>query len=402
MGGQMKNINWNMLFIKFFIIANIIDAHGSLKIKYLSSLLLIAAIFCGKKVRLGKSEILLFVIFPIWLVIYSFAICDISLGAAISSVTFCLTVIYYLAIEKDKNIQDGMMKFFVKVMQIIACIVIVIFFSALFLYFLEKSEIYFKVGFYLQNNLRMGYFGYNYVGSLLMPIVYLKSSMFFIFALAGACYYEKKFSIIVLFLVNMIVSTTANIVFAFAIILYYFIKKTGLHMKRTIICCIFSCVSGGFLIILLYWDKLYLKLYGFISDITMQSGSSQAKIGHIISIVEIMLNDIQKLLFGMGGGSSFYSGYLGYTVSNSEVSQLECLRRFGIIYSALFFGYIFLIIYNMYKANQKMLSWGLFMLFIATASNPQLMSPMFLIVLFMCKKMYGENKGRCVKYSSGG
>ncbi len=390
----MLRSDWRITLFKFFIISNVIDAAGTLKIKYISSLLLLLTIFMRKKIKLGIYEFILLVLFPMVAVPYSYFICDVSLGAAISAVTFCLGIIYYIAIINEKKITDGMLMFFVNFMTGLSYIILMIFVIALILQITGNQSYYWTVGGYLQHKLKLGFFGYNYIGSIYMPIVYFKSSMFLIFAFAGACFYEKRKSIIILFLANMLVSTTANIVFTVPILIYYFIKKIKPRMKSKYVFSFFLLGSSIMGIMILFFDKLYEKLYGFISDMTLQSSSSMVKIGHITSILEVLLNDVKSLLFGMGGGSSFYSSYLQYKVVNSEVSQLECLRRFGIIFTSIFFLYIFLIIYSLYKTNKKILACGLLMLFLATASNPQLLSPMFLIILAMCKEVKTKKQNR--------
>lgn len=381
---MLKQIKWKELAIEFFIAANIIDAHGTLKIKYISSLILILYILLSRSVKKGKEEFLLFVLMPVCLMIYSYVFSNNALGAAISSVTFCMAVIYYFA----DNTNTDMLYFFVRVMQMLAYVVLMLFFSALFFLWIGKTDVYFKVGFIMQHEWNLGFFGYNYVGPLFMPIVYFKNSLFFIFAFAGACHYEKKFSIAILFFANMVVSTTANIIFTLIIFAYYLLKKCGIKMKKKIVMIYGVVCSLGILCIAVSFNRVITQLSGFVGDLTMQSDGSKAKLGHIISIVKLMMNNVQNFLFGMGGGSTFYSEYVNRVVGNSEVSQLECLRRFGVIYTILFFSYIFLVVYNLYQVKKKLLAVGVLVLFVSTASNPQLMSPMFLIILFMCKKQY--------------
>lgn len=391
---KIKLSNWRINLIKLYIFSNIIDVGGGLGLKYLSSGMLMLLLFGKRKMKLNYIELVLFMVLPVSLFAYSYLFCSVSLSAALSSVTFCLAVIFSIVIANERVVIDDILKYFLRVMYAIAAATIIVFFMAYVLKVTGNSGIYIDLGSYLQHSLRMGFFGYNYISGILMPIVYCRCSMFLIFALSVACYYKDKRAITVIFSANMLVTSTANILFSVVIMMFYILG--GLVSKK---CKILTGTVGGLgvvSIILIKYQDIYMKFYEYFDDLTMGSYSSKIKLGHISSILENMFSSVRIFLFGMGGGSSFYSKGLERVVTNTEVSQFECWRRFGTIYTLLFFLYILYVICKTYRLGKqyRMISIGLLMLFLATASNPQLLSPLFLTILFLVNCWSNETQKR--------
>lgn len=387
---KLRLSNWRIIVIELYILANIIDAGGGLGLKYVSSLILLVLLLGKGKIRFNYIEGLLFVAFPLVLVGYSIVVCGVSVGAAVSSITFCLAIIFSIVLINEKIMIDKILRYFMKVMSVLSVIIIVVFIIAYALNIIGMPGVYMKIGAYLQSSLRMGFFGYTRISGILMPVVYFRCSMFLIFALAVACFYKDKKSIAIIFLANMLVTTTANILFSVIVIMCYIFGSSCSKRFKLL-----TSVFGGFAIIsvlLIKFNDIYAKFYEYFDDITMQSESSLIKLGHITSIIENMFGSVRVFLFGMGGGSSFYSSGVEKVITNSEVSQLECWRKFGTIYTIMFFLYIIYIVCKLYKLGKRyrILSIGLVMLFLATSSNPQLLSPLFLIVLFLCNSWCNE------------
>lgn len=96
------------------------------------------------------------------------------------------------------------------------------------------------------------------------------------------------------------------------------------------------------------------------------------RLGHLYSI----FNDfnIINFLFGSGAGSSFYSlGFHDYT-DNIEVSQLEILRRYGII-GYIFINIVFFVIFlKLYNHEKNVSNICLFSFYLVAFSNPVLLT----------------------------
>lgn len=384
---KIKISNWRILLIKLYILANIIDAGGGLKLKYIASALLLILLLGKARIKFNYMECVLFLIYPVILVGYAVAFCGVSIGAAISSVTFCLAIIFSIVLINEKCAIEDIMKFFMKAMSFLAIVTIIIFIGAYVLKMIGLGRFYVNLSVNVLNPFKMGFFGYNYVSGIYMPIVYFRCAMFLILGLAIACHYKSKKDILVIFVANMVVSTTANILFSLIIMLCYIFSNA--HTKKFKIFTGFFGSYGILTILILKFGEIYGKFYEYFDDLTMKSDSSMIKVGHITSIIENMFGSVRYFLFGMGGGSSFYSTGRETELVSCEVSQMECWRRFGTIYTTVFFIYIFYVAYKLWKTS-RIISIGLVILFVATASNPQLMSPLFLTVLFLCNSWCNE------------
>lgn len=392
---KIKISDWRVLLIKIYILANIIDAGGGLGLKYASSAILLLLLIGKTKIKFNYIECILFLVCPIVLVAYAVVFCGVSVGAAVSSVTFCLAILFSIVLINEKKlIIDDILRFFLKSMCFISIVTIILFIVAYVMNMAGMASVFMKVGRYFQDSKRMGFLGYNYINGVFMPVIYFRCSMFLIFAQAVACYYKDKKSIILIFVTNMIVTTTANILFSVIIMMCYLFGNSC-SKKFKVVAGFFggSAIVG---ILVIKFNDIYSKFYEYFDDLTMKSDSSAIKMGHIMSIVENMFSSVQYFLFGMGGGSAFYSSGVEKEITNSEVSQLECWRKFGTIYTLMFFLYILYIMYKLYKIEKRsrILSIGLGILFLATASNPQLLSPLFLMMLFLCNSWCNEQNNK--------
>lgn len=388
---KIKISNWRILLIKIYILANIIDAGGGLGLKYASSVILLLLLIGKLKIKFNYIECILFLVCPIALVAYAVVFCGVSVGAAVSSVTFCLAILFSIVLINEKKlILDDILRFFLKSMCFVAIVTIILFIFAYVMNMVGMASVFMKIGGYFQYSKRMGFLGYNYISGIFMPVVYFRCAMFLIFAQAVACYYKDKKSIILIFIANMLVTTTANILFTMIIMICYLFGNSCSKKFKVVAGFFGGSTILGVLVIM--FNDIYSKFYEYFDDLTMQSDSSAIKLGHIMSIVENMFSSVRYFLFGMGGGSSFYSSGVEKEITNSEVSQLECWRKFGTIYTLMFFLYIVYIMYKLYRVEKRsrILSIGLGILFLATASNPQLLSPLFLTVLFLCNSWCNE------------
>jgi hypothetical protein len=75
--------------------------------------------------------------------------------------------------------------------------------------------------------------------------------------------------------------------------------------------------------------------------------SANVRIGHVVSTIESL--NINNIIFGEGPGSVFYTlGRLEFT-DTTELSYLELLREFGLIWFIVFIVFINIILYHLYK-----------------------------------------------------
>jgi hypothetical protein len=95
---------------------------------------------------------------------------------------------------------------------------------------------------------------------------------------------------------------------------------------------------------------------------------------HFVSIYEAFSDSWSTLFSGFGAGSTFYSyGFLEYT-DDSEISQLEVLRRYGIVFFLTICYFYLYGIFRLLRNNNKPLAMALLLYFVVSASNPVLLA----------------------------
>lgn len=106
---------------------------------------------------------------------------------------------------------------------------------------------------------------------------------------------------------------------------------------------------------------------------TGQGDDSGIRSGHLKSIYEILSNDISGLFFGQGPGSIFFSKGFNYYTDNIEMSQVEYIRKYGILSFAAFNLFYFWPIFSK-KPNTFTLKGALVVYYLVSFSNPVLFS----------------------------
>ncbi len=187
-------------------------------------------------------------------------------------------------------------------------------------------------------------------------------------------YLNKSYKLYILFLFVIAISLSRFGFFvAVAIpILIYLIGVSKLSKLITIYIIPFS-----FTIIIFYFMIYFIYNDTFVADIYLSS--SEARIAHTISIIESF--NIYNFFMGQGLGSEFYTMRSGSLTDNTELSQLEFIRKFGFIAFLLFHLMIFLTMYFAHKKSFHKANLYIFTLYLASMSNPILTSLLFSILI---------------------
>lgn len=376
----------NGTLLSLFLLVTMLDAGGGFYVKYIMMLVLAVDILVHiREFRITKSELLVFVLMPVFNLLCSVGINHVGLRSAVSALTYNVAIIYMLWIRMKKIPGQDVLESLMRQLYIFAWVVIG---SYLFLWAWEiagQVAMGQKIAFFVRDR-RAGLFGYDYFGSKIMPMVYWNASMFLIFAQALACHYKNRRYIIVIAAANLITMSTANVLLMGVILVLYLLsgdKKKRIMAVRFIAVCLLLAVIV-FVVSRIAKGSLKTYVDDFL-ELAFSMGGSFIKIGHVRSAMKLILGSPVYLLLGMGGNSEFYSMGTKSIQTSMEVSQVECLRQFGLLYTVLFFAYIIYTMWKLWKEKYTMVCIGLVLLFVATATNPQLMSPMFLIVLFTCR-----------------
>lgn len=104
----------------------------------------------------------------------------------------------------------------------------------------------------------------------------------------------------------------------------------------------------------------------------MDGSGFAIRFGHVISVIDTLLND--NMFLGMGPGSTFYSMGFGSETNNIEISQLEIIRKYGLVgYFIINLAYFFVIKY-FYSVGKNKELICLMAFYFVSYSNPVLLT----------------------------
>lgn len=108
--------------------------------------------------------------------------------------------------------------------------------------------------------------------------------------------------------------------------------------------------------------------------------SLAARLLHVSSITDYFSKFPMKFLFGFGPGTEFYSyGFERYT-DDIEISQLELLRRYGVVFFFILHFFLINLLIIFRRNNMKSFFYGILGFYIAALSNPVLTSVPAMII----------------------
>ncbi len=389
--------HWAEFLFALFLLAMLIDIGGAFGLKYaafgLISLYLILCLLIKTDFTVPVSfvllEGLLFFVAPIFYLFISIVIYQIPFRKSVGELSpFVIWFLYPILISITPR--NKIISIFKDIMFLGAILTLLAFVIIFFLYLGGQVELISKITEFTREY-RLGFLGQHpFEGhfSGFFPNVYFRWTLLLI-PTAILFFEESKIKLIVIALA--LFSTLSTAVILFAIIAFIWFSLEKIYRTKKIVYWGRYFFIVGFFIIFLCW-AIYLLGYGGIlgfvlSKLTLSSDSTLIKIGHIRSIISIALSNTFTFLFGTGLGSSFYSIGAKAIVNNVEVSHFNMIRQFGIIYVVAFFSYVAWLFFRLFKLDDtgRLLAIGLATLFMAAGTNPLLMSPIFFIIMVICR-----------------
>jgi hypothetical protein len=374
-----------------FLGALLLDVGGALYIKYAISLIVFLYLgfrFCTGTLYLNKSivfELSVFVFLPLASALLSVAVFEIPPSDAVSGILpFATFAAYPLFLLINKV---SLITIFSNAMVIAACLVIGTAMMLLILHEFRYDDLIARIN-TLADELRIGYIGANPNFDFFVPNVYYRWTVLLVPAaiILSNGSLTKQFLVLIAAFLSL---STAVIVFSvLGIIIGQLLNRqnqpnrTTLHLRTALV------ITVPLLCLMAIDYAAEIGLANFIgSKFFVEAGGNEQRLGHISSIIDLVMGDEITLLLGMGVGSSFFSTGVNAEVVNVEVSHLNLIRQFGLLYGLLFFGYVFAVIWGLLKSDQvgRKLGIALTMLFLAAGTNPLLLSPVFFTFLLMCR-----------------
>ena len=375
---MIKILPKNLIYLStcFFVLINILDNKGELGVKYISFFILVTSLFFVRH-KISKSDMLLLICL-IGFYVLSTLTTLLNGGDIIKSLKynfFFFTI--FLCLLLTKHIDKVRILNFIMNTLFYCSIMIILgnFFSNIFpVNPIIKFLKIFAMNFDDYDGVRQN--------SVILPKIYFHFTLFLPSAFAYFLY-EKNYLKTILLSIAIILSISRGAIITTALILFIYLFQfkslKGLIQKLILFFIIFQILS---VIINLFVPSILLHFFELNnnSNFTVSTRLSQ------INLVFAAFSDnIYYFFFGMGSGTPIYSPFLNSFMYNIEIAPLEILRKYGIFFFMLTFGFIFKIIAQNQKSNQRD-TMILISLLLATFSNPILTSPLFILIYFLCNK----------------
>ena len=388
-GAWKTATSWTVLALVpylFFVLANIYDMGGTHGVKYISYLVLVLLIPCARRpLNLRVHEefgiVLLFLVWPACTLFIGLANgADFSGDfGAISQATPFLGFFVPLLVVPVLGAQRVLATLYYAflTMGIAMVILTALMYQGLALGFVAQIPDY----------LSAMYSPYH--GGIGEYRLYFEATLW----LVPACIYfarTSRFPLAMLCLAGLIMSgSKAGALIALAFTLWILLN-TKRHRILGLICVI-SAVAAG-----LYFLPLFLDI---VRDafLVMDSNNLMIRYGHAYSEIQVMLEKPWTIFIGNGAGATLYSSGTGEWVVRTETDHLDAIFHYGIVWFGSFTWLCFWTIRRLLRSVQdhhKAHGLALLSMYFASGTNPQLISPLFMLYLSACFLM-ARPLGKC-------
>ena len=360
----------------FFVIINILDNKGELGLKYISFFILVISLFFVQH-KISKSDNLLLICL---IGFYALSIITTTLNGGDFIMSFKYNFFFltiFLCLLLTKHIDKIRMLNFVMSTLFYCSLMIILgnFFSVIFpIDPIIKFVKIFAMNFDDYDGVRQN--------NIILSKIYFHFTLFLPSSFAFFLY-EKNYLKTILLSIAIILSVSRGAIILTALISVIYILNYK-SLKGLVIKLILFFIT--YLILIQIIDLLIPNIFFHFLELNNSSNFTvYTRINQFNLVFDVLLDNIDYLLFGMGSGTPIYSPFLNEFVYNLEIAPLEILRKYGVLFFILLFGSLIKIILQNLKSNKRN-SIILLSLLLATFSNPILTSPLFILIYFLCNK----------------
>lgn len=371
-----KLLNNNISYYLYLLLlcSFVIDFSGAFHIKYpVAFICAVYSIFFSETINRQTYylDFWLFFIIPSILFLCSITLHAIDLKNAFSSSSFLLTFLLYPLISSIPS-----HKLIASYINFSICLSLIVIITWLIILTQSNSAIEAIRSFC--THYRIGFIELKRFGSILIPGVYFNWSMFLILGLCLLNKIDKRFVIILTGII--LIGSSAIIACS---LLGVFIRILFIEDNKKILNMITLCFIIYVIFLLITFTGNGVAIDFAINKFSANSDSTSIKLLKIKYCLDAIFSSASVFLFGSGIGSSF--SYLHNVDINMEISTINMARQYGVIYTLCFTTYILNNIYSLSRADYtgKMLASGLLCTYLSANTNPQLMSPLFALVLMI-------------------
>ena len=367
--------------IYFMLFANVFDMGGDFGIKYLSYLVGIAYLvynYSSMRLRIEEVSIafVLFVLTPAWALFKGMSSGG-SLGEASSQITPFLPGVLLLFLLARGGYDYAIQQFF-KLLTALACTAIVIFCLWAIIPFSGISQFLLSV---FQDS-GHGHFGARGIAGIRIPYVYFKATLFFVAGFTYFLFRGQPLRAVLFFITLILTFSKAGILLCLLFLMAYIILEAKASTKWAAIA--FTCLAAYGLST---WNDAKL-VSGYIDTITSavqgKALTTQIRIGHWNSFVDLITDRPDYLIYGQGVGTSYYSDGRRRHVYNTELDHVDAVRQFGFLWFigfSLIAGYIALRFIRTRNTENRALGMSFVSIYLAAGTNPVLITPLFMMLM---------------------
>lgn len=222
-----------------------------------------------------------------------------------------------------------------------------------------------------------GYFGMREVGESFVPNIYFTVTLFYVPAALYFLYGGRHLPFLACLAGLIAAVSKAGMVFVLLGAVVFLLKKGKPASKLVVGAAV--CI-----VILFVFQSPVMKLFFEIQE--GRSGTVEARVGHLVSISRLFSDHPLGFFFGFGLGTEFYSEGFGQYVWNIELDHLNCIRKYGFLWSCVFFGVVLQAAFRAVRSEipgVRVLGVCLLSAFVVAGTNPVLISPVFFLILFV-------------------
>lgn len=360
----------------FFLLANIYDMGGTHGLKYISYVLLVLLIPCARKpLNLRMHEevgiVLLFLIWPACTLLIGLANgADLSGEfGAISQATPFLGFFVPLLVVPILGAQRALLYMYYAFLTIGIVMVICtpLMYQGLAMGIITRIPEYCSAIYA------------PYHGGIGEYRLYFQATLWMV---PAGVYFARtsRFPLAMLCLAGLMMSgSKAGALIAFAFTVWILLNSKSHRVLGLI--CIVSAVGGA-----VYFLPLFLNI---VRDafLVMDSNNLVIRYGHAYSLIQVFIQKPWSLFIGNGSGATFYSSGTGQWVVRTETDHLDAIFHYGIIWFGFFTWLCFWTIRRLLGSAEdthKAHGLALISMYIASGTNPHLISPLFMLYLCAC------------------
>jgi hypothetical protein len=187
----------------------------------------------------------------------------------------------------------------------------------------------------------------------------------------------SQFPLVMLCLAGLMLSgSKAGALIAFAFIVWILLSAKN-HRIFGLLCVVAAVIAG------LFFLPSFLEI---MHDAFLVSDSHGllVRYGHAYSVIQVFIQKPWTIFIGNGAGATFYSSGTGAWEVRMETDHLDAIFHYGILWFGAFTGLCLWTIRRLFRSggvNHKAHGLALLSMYIASGTNPQLISPLFMFYL---------------------